>query len=616
MNHTQRVIHAKLKAGHVWTGDLHKKLYRDLGIGSVHLNMAYRQLMAKLSSIKELAKSRVNDLKDKIKSKEGEIGKKNKAVAKNKRDTQKLQAEIAIWKERVLRFKAAVNDGHTDSEKHLKRSINEYYAYLDQLRELKVIRKNLEFALHQNKRRLGNLRDKLKIAEKAVSNPSICFGTKKLFKQQFYLKENDFKDHKEWSEAWRAARNSQFKFEGDSLQAGGNLFARLSVRDDGLFDLELRLPEKLKHLAQETIRNGHVNLVRFYGLSFNHGSDVVREALSNKQPVTVSFIKDETSWKVSVTVDQKLEWIEPDYSCGALGVDFNANHVAVSLIDRFGNPVKSWTLPLNTYGLSGDQAQDLIRKCAKQIIDIALEYGVPIVSEKLDFARKKRELKAEDGAKYARMLSALTYSGFDAALASACARFRVAHRRVNPAYTSLIGRVKFASSYGLSVHTAAAVSIARRAMGFSEGLPRQLNGTVIVPFNNSEHVTFALPARKEKGAVAKAKPAKHVWSEWRELNKEMIKAHAEQRLSGRVKRSRPFTRRHWRECGGASYLHHGLSGLIGRAVTIQLSRNGQGLAKRQEAIPEMKIQQRGQNTVSTSLLDSHNNPVGVGPSYI
>lgn len=598
MNHAQRVIHAKLKSGHVWTGDLHKSLYRELGIGSAHLNMVYRQLLAKLSSIKELAKDRAKDLKDRIKSKEGDIAKKNKAVSRNKRDTQKTLSEVSIWKERVSRFKAAVDAGHTDSEKLLKRSIREYYAYLNQLRELKEIRKSLDFALHQNKRRLNILHHKLEMAELAVATQSICFGSKKLFKAQFHIEENGFEDYSEWLEAWRSARNSQFKFEGDALRAGGNSFARLSLSDDGLFNLELRLPEKLKHLAQEHLRNNSVHIVRFKSLSFNHGSDAIREALNNKQPVTVSFLKDETSWKVSVTVDQKLEWIAPDYSRGALGVDFNANHIALSLIDRFGNPVRSRTFPLNTYGLSTGQAQDLVRKCAKQIIDLALEYGVPIISEKLDFARKKRDIKAEDGAKYARMLSALTYSGFDAALASACVRNCVAHKRVNPAYTSLIGRVKFARRYGLSIHSAAAVSIARRAMELSEGLPRDVNGTVIVPFNNSEHGTFALPVRNK--SLAHAKPAKHVWSEWSELNKEMKKAHEEQRLSGRNKRSRPSTRRYRRDCGGADYLHHGLSGLIGRAVKIQLSRNGQGLVKRQEAIPEMKIRQRGLNTVSTS----------------
>ena len=374
MNHAQRLIHAKLKSGREWKGDLHTSLYKELGIGSAHLNMAYRQLLAKLGSIKELAKDRISDLKGKIKSKEGDIAKHNKAIGKNKADTKKALSDLRLWEERCAPFKAAADAGQINAA-----------------------------------------------------------------------------------------------------------------------------------------------------------------------------------------------------------------------IDRFGNPVRTWTIPLNTYGLSTGEAKDLIRKVAKEFAMEAKRLGVPVVSEKLDFARKKRDLKAQDGAKYARMLSSLAYSSFDAALASACARNRVAHRRVNPAYTSLIGRVKFARRYGLSVHTAAAVSIARRAMELFEGIPRNVDGSVTVPLNNSEHVTLAPPVRKK---------LRHVWSEWSEVNKELKKAHEEQRLSGQPKRSRPYTR-HWRECGGTGHLRHGLSGLIGRAVNVQLSRNGQGLAKRQEAIPELQIRQECRNVVST-----------------
>lgn len=39
---------------------------------------------------------------------------------------------------------------------------------------------------------------------------------------------------------------------------------------------------------------------------------------------------------------------------------------------------------------------------------------------------------------------------------------------VNPAWTSVIGRTTFSRRYGLSVHLAAAVAIARRAAFFSE----------------------------------------------------------------------------------------------------------------------------------------------------
>ena len=121
MNNAQRVIHAKLKAGRVWTGDLHKSLYKDLGIGSAQLNMAYRQLLAKLSSIKELAKDRVSDLKARIKSKEGEIKKREKAIGKNLAHMKKALAELSRWNERCTRFKTAADAGHADAEKKLNR---------------------------------------------------------------------------------------------------------------------------------------------------------------------------------------------------------------------------------------------------------------------------------------------------------------------------------------------------------------------------------------------------------------------------------------------------------------------------------------------------------------
>ena len=44
--------------------------------------------------------------------------------------------------------------------------------------------------------------------------------------------------------------------------------------------------------------------------------------------------------------------------------------------------------------------------------------------------------------------------------------------KVNPAYSSVIGRVKFMERYGLSVHQAAALVLARRLLGCSERIPR------------------------------------------------------------------------------------------------------------------------------------------------
>jgi hypothetical protein len=69
---------------------------------------------------------------------------------------------------------------------------------------------------------------------------------------------------------------------------------------------------------------------------------------------------------------------------------------------------------------------------------------------------------------------------------------------VNPAYTSIIGRFKFARRYGISKHQAAAAVIARRADSLSEAANR----------HTSDQPTFTLPARNR---------AKHIWSFWHKV---------------------------------------------------------------------------------------------------
>jgi hypothetical protein len=54
--------------------------------------------------------------------------------------------------------------------------------------------------------------------------------------------------------------------------------------------------------------------------------------------------------------------------------------------------------------------------------------------------------------------------------------FRI--KKVNPAYTSVIGRFKCMKKYGLSVHKSAALVIGRRGLRYHERLPRELMETI------------------------------------------------------------------------------------------------------------------------------------------
>ena len=106
------------------------------------------------------------------------------------------------------------------------------------------------------------------------------------------------------------------------------------------------------------------------------------------------------------------------------------------------------------------------------MVQYAKEVGKPVVIEKLDFRQKKAAFEGESR-RYSRMLSSYSYGKVKAYFLSRGYREGVEVHQVNPAYSSVIGRVKFMERYGLTVHQAAALVLARRLLGCSERIPRR-----------------------------------------------------------------------------------------------------------------------------------------------
>ncbi len=526
----ERKIYAFLASGREWKADNYRQIYQNLGLSSAMFRSAKDSLDGKLSSISELAKVQEADLQIRVDEKEAQIACKLEQQLSGRKKLGDLQGKRHRLRAKADELKGRLNGPGVDERKRagllkkLKKLLNKSDAIAEECTELKAALASIPFALHQHKRKLVSLKHNLKRASERIARPRICFGTKALARKQNNLKLNGFSSLTEWKKQWVEARNRSFQFVGVAKMDGGNEVACLQLQDDGLFSLELRLPPAVREeYGESTI---------FHELSFNHGHDAIVTALATRRALTVRFVKDETSWKVHVAIDQPVATVKFADNLGCLGVDFNADHVAATLVDRCGNPIQTWAIPMVTYGLATDQAKDLTRKVAKELVEIAKMHDVPIAAENLDFAKKKAQLTTESGARYARMLSSLAYSAFQQALASACARNSVHLRQVNPAFTSLIGRTKFARRYGLSVHAAAALSIARRAMGFSEKLPTSGDGKLVLPFDDGDHVTLPRPVRIE---------GRHVWSSWRKLNTGYQKAHAAHRLTRHKSRSLRLT---------------------------------------------------------------------------
>ncbi|MGP6156573.1 MAG: SDR family NAD(P)-dependent oxidoreductase [Vulcanimicrobiaceae bacterium] len=160
-------------------------------------------------------------------------------------------------------------------------------------------------------------------------------------------------------------------------------------------------------------------------------------------------------------------WKSLWYPAISLGVDLNIGHVAVSETDRFGNRLGSRRIALPLCGASRPQAQTAIVECVKEIIGIAIRAGKPVSIETLNFARKKAQLSYAKP-KTQRMLSSFAYTKFAKLLKARAFDAGIEVDDVSPAYSSKIGKRKYARRYGLSVYLAAALVLARRARGFRD----------------------------------------------------------------------------------------------------------------------------------------------------
>jgi len=405
-------------------------------------NAIYIQLEGKVNSIIELNKLHVVELKDKIKSLEKYILSNNE--------------KLVTLREKLIKLEKKA-------------------PFSEKFRKTAKQRKNIKFIIHQKKRKLAIYKNKLKRLEQDIKNGTvrICFGSKVLFKKQFELEANGYQSHAEWKVDWKSARSSQFFCIGSKDETAGNQTCTYTSNSS----LRLKVPDKYK--------KDYGNYIIFNDIKFPYGQDTIDHArqsyigiTSGGKPVkhvnaaiSYRFTKKEHGWYINATVEKEISNIVTHLRLGCLGVDLNAGFVSLCDSDRFGNPLGEESIPCPMYDRSTDQITASMGDVVNVIVNRALQAGKPIAIEKLDFSKKKSAL-GEESYQYARMLSGFAYSKFKEMLKARASKLGVEVIEVNPAYTSIIGQVKFMKRYGLSSHGSAACVIARRGLGLKLEKPK------------------------------------------------------------------------------------------------------------------------------------------------
>jgi IS605 OrfB family transposase len=398
-------------------------------------------------------------------------------------------------------------EGKIDSIKALRKdripNLKERIVSLE--KKIKNLTKRKEkdaFVIHQKKRRLFFMKSKLENleADENSGKVSLCFGSNKLFRAQFNLEKNGYRSHEEWHQAWTRARNTSFFLVGSKDESAGNQSCTATIQDDGSLTLRLRLPDALTKISK---------YILIPNVKFKYGHEQVLSGLKNGTAISYRFKKDEKGWRCFASTTLESPKIVTEEKVGVIGIDINVDHLAIVETDRMGNPVSHRIVPLDLYGKDINQSKAIIGDAAAQVIQWGLTAKKPVVLEKLSFQKKKSELRENSHSKMARTLSSFAYSAIINIIKARAYRSGVNIKEINPAYTSIIGRVKFAKRYGLSIHRSAALCIARRSLGFSEKLPRQLNN---IPDGKSGHVALPLPVRNR---------GEHVWKLWRYVHRKL-----------------------------------------------------------------------------------------------
>ena len=450
---------------------------QDLGLTARQFNAVATDVCGKVEAAKEAQKLHVEQLKESIASAE-----------KGLKKAERRRAQLG---KRSLRKRSKAKEPVHDAE-------------------VAQERRRLRFRIHQRRRRLVSLRARLARVEADLrtGRVGICFGGKRLFRAQFHLAENGYPSLAEARQDFRRARASQFVCLGSKDETAGN--QTCTRMPDG--SLRLRVPPALAGQY-----GSHATIAEVVS---RYGQAEIDAALLRGEAVTYRFLRRERrgkeQWYVQATVERPDVKTTTLPEIGALGVDFNPAHVDVAEVDRFGNPVGSRSFPSDLERRSEAQVTATLSELVADIVAWAKQAQKPIAVEELDFRRKKATLR-EKSPRYARMLSSFAYAKFQELLRSRAAREGVelidedhdGEPGVNPAFTSVIGQVKFASGYGLSPHCAAAVAIARRGLRFGERL--------------RSRSALSLPARNR---------GRHVWSDWRRV--------AQRLRAERARSRRPF----------------------------------------------------------------------------
>jgi IS605 OrfB family transposase len=336
-------------------------------------------------------------------------------------------------------------------------------------------RVTLEVALTSLERRLTKLRakrDKWQAHLDVGTLPPVIFGGAAAFHTRRKGRISRAR--------WRAHRRAQFWSRGEKHK-DGNLHTRIKPKGDS-FTISIATLPMVK---------GHLTYVSADLWLPEKKRALLRAGLTSAYSVRI--IRSREGWKAHITVREQVrgELLNhgPDKAITG-GLDCNTDRLTIAAISPQGNLLARHTVWMPDLGdMRANKARLVIGNALTEALKWLSRHEVTcLVVEKLKFAQD-HDTHHRSNRSTTKFRSTMVKLAIQLAL-----RRGISVVQVNPAYTSVIGKYKYAIPYGMSGHEAAAYVIARRGQGREERLPKEI-------------VTQLPQLREQLIAAAKTKPA-------------------------------------------------------------------------------------------------------------
>jgi len=390
-------------------------------------------------------------------------------------------------------------------------SSGERYAYQRLLegQERKELKKDISGLFNINTRYSD---DAIFLANSAISlcnkrgqSPKkTIFGSGKIFEK---LNKNHLNGYRreELKTKWRESRQGNLYSRGDKSKQG-NLNLRIERIDNELY-LRINTGNK-QYIYAKVIRSIKREKDKWISLMF-----MLEQAHHTGEwfPYSVRLKLKNGKVYAFMSIEEKLPPITIRKDSGIIGIDINAYpfHLALAIVGKDGDLERYESISLHKLLDAGSEKRQYLEwHIAHQIVEIAREENKAISMEDLEKLPKGK--KGDGLPKLRSRLQKWVYKRLLDKIEITGGRIGIEVRKVNPAYTSLIGKLKYAPQYNIDKDIAGAYVIARRGLGFRDTLPENYKELL----NDTEFLAYSI-ARIEDNIVSMKQKIKDEKNQYR-----------------------------------------------------------------------------------------------------